>query len=84
MSAKDDYYNAIDRFSQAMKDRMVQKHKQGFRGWDCGAFHNFDVPVRLLTNAAHVVVRGHEVQHKVLVDIANFAMMLWLRLNQRG
>jgi len=83
MSEKADYCNAVDRFAEAMKARMIQKHKQGFHGWDCGSFHTHDIPGRLLTKAAQIVTLGHKTPAKSLVDIANFAMMLWLKLNQR-
>lgn len=79
---------AVNDFAEAMKARLRAKAKEGFTGWDCDALGQHDVPNRLLGKAAkvyaltstctdHYAVRS--IGMNTLVDIANFAMILWYR-----
>lgn len=80
MKEQDKLNQAVDHFADAMKRRLNAKRKEGFHGWDTGSFHSFEIPNRLLTKAALVFALGHTVKKKVLVDIANLAMMLHKKL----
>lgn len=72
MSEKADIEAAVDNFAAAMKKRMLSKAKQGWRGWDT-CYPN--IPSRLQRNAASAALHGDQ---KSCVDVANFAMMIWL------
>lgn len=66
---------AVNEFSEKMKARLIEKAKEGWRGWDDPAASN-EIYTTMLAHAAGVpLAEGQE------VDVANFAMMLW-RLNR--
>jgi|APSaa5957512576_1039674.scaffolds.fasta_scaffold51002_1 hypothetical protein len=72
-SNKQQLIDAVDEFAEAMKVRLLSKHKQGWGGWD----HKNMKPVlaeRLLSNAARGSVNKDK---KSLIDTANLAMMVW-------
>lgn len=69
----------VEHFSIEMAARMVQKMREGFTGWDDPTADD-DIEDRLLAKAALVKVDMAEA--KDLIDIANYAMILWTRQNQ--
>ena len=83
---KDKLYTAVDEFAEAMKVRLIQKQKQGFGGWDDSGIYAHSIPTRLFAKAAQMYAilnypsLKKELKKKTLVDIANFAMMLWRKL----
>jgi hypothetical protein len=64
-------YETIDEFAEAMKKRCRQKAKQGYSGWD-GRIGWENIFTRMIYSAAK----------SNFVDVANFAMMLWIRSGQ--
>ena len=79
---KDKLCEAVDEFAEAMKKRLLQKQKQGFCGWDNGDVTDYGLPTRLFNKAAQVYViinysSKQRIIGKLLVDIANFSMMIW-------
>lgn len=61
---------AVDRFAQAMKDKMAKQRAKGYGGWDDLA----SCPTsRLQQMLVDHIPKGDP------VDVANFAMMLWSR-----
>lgn len=83
MSEKQNLCLAVDEFAEAMKERLLQKQKQGFYGWDEGDIYAYSIPTRLFGKAAEVYAMLNysrvtkELRKKMLIDIANFAMMIW-------
>ena len=76
MTKKDrELCDAVDMFASAMKQRLIDKRKARWHGWDSP--HNFDVASRMLNKAARVFALAREASMKDCVDIANFAMFLW-------
>jgi hypothetical protein len=69
----------VEHFSIEMAARMLVKQKEGFAGWNDPNAED-DVEDRLLGKAALVKVDMAEA--KDLIDIANYAMILWTRQNQ--
>lgn len=82
MTEQDKLNYEVDHFATVMKARLSSKRREGFKGWNTGSFHSFDIPRRLLTKTAEVFALGHTVKKKVLVDIANLAMMLHKKLEE--
>ena len=72
MNAQEELSMVVDKFAEAMKKRLLSKLKQGYRGWQ--APDDYDIPNRLLRNAAEAVVKGNE---KSFIDTANLAMFIW-------
>ena len=67
--------DAVDAFSNVMKERLFQKCREGFKGWDDPELvPDFELECRMLDKVHEEYVRNK-------VDIANFAMMLWYRKN---
>jgi hypothetical protein len=64
---------AVDEFAEKMKARLLRKYRQGFRGWDTGQYDD-SIAHRMSEKAMR-----KNCSKKSLVDIANFAMMLWKR-----
>lgn len=64
--------DAVDEFAQAMKDKLVQKAREGWSGWDTPGAKDKIYHAMLAHGAGIPFAAGQE------VDIANFAMMLWL------
>jgi hypothetical protein len=61
---------AVDRFAQAMKEKMAKQREKGYSGWD----NSEQCPTeRLQTMLSIHVAKGDP------VDVGNFAMMLWNR-----
>jgi hypothetical protein len=82
ITEKEKLYSAVDEFSVAMKRRLVQKQKQGYRGWDNKDINSYSIPTRLFYKSSEIyaittVLTEKNLRKKMLVDIANFAMMLW-------
>jgi len=66
---------AIDEFSIKMYYRMRTKMLEGFTGWgEEGDVSNADIRSRMLSKAALINPIGRD-----LVDIANYAMILYIR-----
>ena len=77
VSEKQKLYAAVDRFAEAMKCRLDKKRRVGFRGWRKP--HEWNVPRRMLDKAIDTVTAGSKgVRPLDTVDIANFAMMIFL------
>jgi hypothetical protein len=72
MTEKQKLFDAVDKFAEAMKERLLSKHKQGWSGWDC--YDALNLRNRMLLNASHAREHGDK---KSLVDTANLAMMVW-------
>jgi hypothetical protein len=76
---------AVDEFALAMKERLTQKHKQGFTGWNNKDIHANSIVFKLFYKASEVYSllnfgEKRNLKKKVLVDIANFAMFIWRKL----
>jgi hypothetical protein len=69
--------NAVDEFAAAMKLRLIQKQKEGFRGWNTDIN---SIPLRLSQMAERVYLLGKGSEKKTLIDVANFAMMIWRKV----
>lgn len=68
---------AVDAFAVAMKNKLAQKAREGWSGWD-SAESVEKIYTTMLAHAAGVpLAREQE------VDIANLAMMLW-RMNEKN
>jgi hypothetical protein len=86
MNEKERLCSAVDEFAEAMKNRLIQKQKQGFSGWDEGDVFADDIPKRLFGKTAEMYAMLYYsnmkkvVKKKMAVDIANFAMMIWRKL----
>lgn len=62
---------AVDAFASEMKTKLLEKAKEGRKGWDNPALRN-DIYTAMLANGAGVpLAAGTE------ANVANFAMMLW-------
>jgi len=72
---REEINHSIDIFSEWMGKRMHCKFSKGFTGWQTP--QNFNVKERLLMKAAKIAAK-EEVDDKDLVDLANFAMMLFM------
>lgn len=83
MTDKEKLCKAVDGFAAEMKKRLMAKSDEGFKGWDAKGINTHSIPTRLFYKASEVyamlAVKDLYVQTKVLVDIANFAMMLWFK-----
>jgi len=64
---KNRIYMASKKFAKAMLDRMLAKYDAGLRGWDDKAY-DLDIEARL----------EFACEAKKWLDVANYAMMLWL------
>jgi hypothetical protein len=61
---------AVDRFARAMRKKLTEKRIEGYSGWD----YPYRFPIsRLKKRLADQVAKGN------MVNIANFAMMIWNR-----
>lgn len=83
MSERKRLLEAVDTFSAAMKVRLIDKAKNGWRGWDNKAFHSYEIPGRMLQKCAVVFTAGEECNPKDLIDIANFAAFLHWKVTAR-
>lgn len=87
MTEKEKLCAAVDDFANAMKKRLLAKEKQGFSGWDSGDITAYAIPTRLFGKAAQLYAlinyspQQEKIKDKLLVDIANFAMMIWRKVN---
>lgn len=61
---------AVDRFAQALKEKLAQKRKQGYAGWDD--------PQQCSIEYLQELLHSH-LEKGDPVDVGNFAMMLWNR-----
>ena len=88
MTEEDKLCVAVDEFAAAMKKRLWAKEKQGFSGWDRGDITAYAIPTRLFGKAAELYAlinyseKRPEIKDKLLIDIANFAMMLWKKVRK--
>jgi surfactin synthase thioesterase subunit len=86
MNEREKLCKAVDEFAEAMKKRLLQKEKQGFFGWNAGSITSYNIPTRLFRKAAELYAllnyapKSEKIEDKLLVDIANFAMMLWMKV----
>lgn len=78
--AKQKLTKAHEEFSRKMMQRLRDKERQGWAGWDEIDFNAFDIPRRLQEKSLDVLLG--ECSHKDLVDIANFAMFLHWKLDK--
>ena len=67
--------SAVDRFAEAMRDKMEESREKGRSGWDSPFQCS---PYRLATRLIDHIAKGDP------VDIGNFAMMLFNRPDARG
>jgi hypothetical protein len=85
MTEQEKLCNAVDVFAVAMKHRLVEKEKQGFSGWDDKDIHSNSLPTRLMLGASRVYALMEysktNLRKKMLIDIANYAMMIWRKLS---
>jgi hypothetical protein len=65
---KNRIYMASKKFAKAMLDRMFAKYDEGLRGWD---------NPKMRQSHLDLLNRAVEFEDK-WVDVANYAMMLWL------
>ena len=70
---------AVKIFAEAIFDRLLEKCREGYRGWDGG------YPYRALVN--QILMDANNLNEKsisnVELDIAARAMMLWYRKHER-
>lgn len=64
--------DAVDEFAAEMKAKLEQKAREGWSGWDSPGAKDKIYHAMLAQGAGIPFAVGQE------VDIANFAMMLWL------
>lgn len=87
MTDQEKLCEAVDRFAESMKVRLLAKHREGFSGWDDGHIYTYKIPSQLFHKALDIYHKLHiertQISTVVFVDIANFAMMLW-RKTQKG
>jgi len=77
MTKKDkELCDAVDLFAAEMKKRLIEKRKARWHGWERP--FNCDVTSRMLNKTARVFALAHHFKLKDVVDIANFAMFLWV------
>ena len=87
MNEKEKLCTAVDEFASAMKNRLLAKEQQGFSGWDRGDITAYAIPTRLFWKASELYsLLSHsselkKTHNKLLIDIANFAMFLWVKVN---
>ena len=79
--------DAVTDFSDAMENRLVEKHAEGYRGWDSAEEVCEDLPdgTKRLSGIDNFV-NGlfHSATKAEWVDVANWAMFLWnLELMQK-
>lgn len=65
-------FSAWERFSCAMWEKLLQKYKEGFRGWD-------EIDEKKLALMAHDHACKQFTNKGEEVDVANFMMFLWYR-----
>lgn len=70
---------AVDSFANAIKERLSQKMREGFTGWDDHDFSMENLVNRLFSKAKNINALPHDIGRKDLVDVAAFSMMLHLR-----
>jgi len=82
--------NTIDAFTDNIKERMLQKYKEGYRGWD-GKYSEIYLSNELLNDAVDVArnlpIKNFKptctvILNQRLVDISARCMMLWYRYNK--
>jgi len=74
---KMDLYEAVDKFAEAMKYRLLEKLLQGYSGWND--------PEKITDGSLSSAISKDALNDPVTksVDIANRAMMLWWRKKSR-
>jgi len=68
--------HAVDEFAAEMKARLLEKHEEGYRGWN-EAYPSDAIAVEINRDSV-ALIKNHK-NRKAAVDIANRAMMLWIR-----
>lgn len=63
---------AVNQFAKVMKEKLLTKAAEGWRGWDCDGYQGLFL--QKLHEHELQLQRGDMTQ---AVDVANFAMMLW-------
>lgn len=71
-------WNALGEFSAVMNERLHEKLREGFTGWD-GEYDIDDLVHETLVDAKEMF---NEQNPKNAVDIANRCMFIWLRSKQ--
>jgi hypothetical protein len=94
MTEKEKLCQLVDEFAKAMKKRLMQKHAEGFRGWEDSTLEVDNIPENLFHKASEVYAlcaglgtdhyRKQVVSQKTFVDIANFAMFLWRKIKEKS
>lgn len=67
----------VQLFSSGMKQKLMNKHFQGFRGWD-------SMSLKEVTDAlvSHIMNLERDYRPEDMIDIANFAMFMWHKLKE--
>lgn len=69
---------AIDRFADAIKERMLEKYHQGYKGWD-GKYPTEKMALELNRDSCELIKLNSPA--KAAIDIGARAMILWHRHN---
>ena len=70
----EDLFLCVDAFAVAMKEKLLQKHREGFYGW------NEQENLKGISDSLLIhATKQHElgIMRREEVDIANLAMMMW-------
>jgi hypothetical protein len=68
---------AVDEFADAMKKRLYEKHKKGYRGWENADQDKLTMRAKVKTFAIE-----HDATYDIpknCIDAANLLMMIWRR-----
>lgn len=74
MSGEDKLRQAVAEFAEAMLEKLLQKYRQGYSGWNWASFINSGRCGRKLRDHVRRLLDEGLPQE---VDVANFAMFLW-------
>ena len=69
---------AVDWFAAAMKERLAQKAREGFTGWD-EACPVQEIKNRIADKVLQIKTENRSPAARHATDIANLAMMIWFR-----
>ena len=65
----------VDAFATEMKAKLLNKHNDGFTGWDINTFIDSHRCERMLMEHMRRLCHGQRQE----IDIANLAMFIWAR-----
>jgi len=71
MDEKERLRKAVDEFALKMKAKLLEKHAEGYVGWDDAG--NYNEIAQLLMMTTLQLIEGEEHQ---AVNVANYAMMM--------